>query len=296
MEVTCPGCSNAFSKHGGGAPKLLECGHSFCVACLKQMAGAEMRLVRCTTCRKSSVIQAGIEGLPFNFALLDVLPTEKGGNKTKPDKEKGGDTSESAADAYLKVVAVGESNVGKSWLSQKYLVSPPSSFVFLLGDLQSSSEKLRIPAPLFPILSLHANGWITRTLRFTSGTPQAKSDLGTSFVEFLYQQHPRSLVRTYFRGADGVLLVYSVADRESFQKIDQWMEEVKASSYVLVESRKLTVPCLDVMLFYRCKKIHNTNQPSFWWEAKRMRSAKYQRNKGERKPRGWAFHLRRPRR
>ena len=67
------------------------------------------------------------------------------------------------------------------------------------------------------------------------------------------------------------------------------MEEVKASSYVLVESRKLTVPCLDVMLFYRCKKIHNTNQPSFWWEAKRMRSAKYQRNKGERKPRGWGI-------
>ena len=153
MEVTCPGCSNAFSRQGGCAPKLLECGHSFCMACLKLMAGADMRLVRCTTCRKSSVIHAGIEGLPFNFALLEVLPTIEKGNKTKTDKEKGGDTGESPADAYLKVVAVGESNVGKSWLSQKYLVRAYHLDSSLVNSpLQSSSERLRIPAPLFPTL------------------------------------------------------------------------------------------------------------------------------------------------
>ena len=34
------------------------------------------------------------------------------------------------------------------------------------------------------------------------------------------------LVRRYYRGADGIILVYDICDRESFKHVDEWLNEV----------------------------------------------------------------------
>lgn len=35
----------------------------------------------------------------------------------------------------------------------------------------------------------------------------------------------RNIVKTYFQGASGILFVYSVSDRESFDCIEQWIKQ-----------------------------------------------------------------------
>ena len=44
------------------------------------------------------------------------------------------------------------------------------------------------------------------------------------------QEKYRSIVQTYYKGAVGIILVYSVNDRKSFQNIDNWMKQIKTNA------------------------------------------------------------------
>lgn len=44
------------------------------------------------------------------------------------------------------------------------------------------------------------------------------------------QEKYRSIVQTYYKGAVGIILVYSVSDRKSFQNVDNWMKQIKANA------------------------------------------------------------------
>jgi len=42
------------------------------------------------------------------------------------------------------------------------------------------------------------------------------------------QERYRTLTSSYYRGADIVLIVYAVSDRDSFQNLDSWLQELSA--------------------------------------------------------------------
>lgn len=44
------------------------------------------------------------------------------------------------------------------------------------------------------------------------------------------QEKYRSIVQTYYKGAVGIILVYSVNDRKSFQNVDSWMKQIKTNA------------------------------------------------------------------
>lgn len=44
------------------------------------------------------------------------------------------------------------------------------------------------------------------------------------------QEKYRSIVQTYYKGATGIILVYSVNDRKSFHNVDSWMKQIKANA------------------------------------------------------------------
>ena len=44
------------------------------------------------------------------------------------------------------------------------------------------------------------------------------------------QEKFRSIVQTYFQGAMGILLVYSINDRKSFENIENWMRQITSNT------------------------------------------------------------------
>lgn len=44
------------------------------------------------------------------------------------------------------------------------------------------------------------------------------------------QERFRSISRSYYRGANGIILMYSVADRNSFNSIKSWINDIKMQS------------------------------------------------------------------
>ena len=64
-------------------PRMLSSGHSFCTRCLNRLFTEKRDQFCCPTCRvKVNVSQAGVAGLPKNFALLTIFDI-------KPQQEEG---------------------------------------------------------------------------------------------------------------------------------------------------------------------------------------------------------------
>ena len=70
--VECQVCREVYD-YQDLCPRMLKCGHSFCTRCLWQLLTANDK-IPCPTCRvEVNVPQAGVAGLPKNFALLSIL-------------------------------------------------------------------------------------------------------------------------------------------------------------------------------------------------------------------------------
>lgn len=41
------------------------------------------------------------------------------------------------------------------------------------------------------------------------------------------QERFRNLTASYYRGAQGIIIVYDVCDRESFESVHNWMKEIE---------------------------------------------------------------------
>ena len=41
------------------------------------------------------------------------------------------------------------------------------------------------------------------------------------------QERFRNITKSFYKGAQGIILVYSIADPESFEHIEKWMDQIR---------------------------------------------------------------------
>lgn len=102
-------------------------------------------------------------------------------------------------DHLLKLLTVGESNVGKTSILRRYT-----------SDIFDEKSKSTIGVDLK-----------VRTIDF-----QGKK-LKLTLWDTAGQERFRTLTASYYRGANGVVLVYDVTDRKTFDHVRHWLKEVE---------------------------------------------------------------------
>ena len=123
-------------------------------------------------------------------------------------------TEDEGIDMVMKIVVCGDSGVGKTNLLKKYLLDEYDidtkatiGVDFLSKDLYIDSQKIKI-----------------------------------QFFDTAGQEKYRSICSTYYKNSDGVILVYDVADRMTYESIGSWLEELyrhqaKESKVMLVGNK-----------------------------------------------------------
>ena len=103
----------------------------------------------------------------------------------------------------IKIITLGDSNAGKTSLIMKYIDNKfTGNFVTTMGfDIKNKQLTLK-------------DGTEAKLMVFdTAG-----------------QERFRSLAENYIKKANGVLLVYDISERVSFQNIENWIESIKENS------------------------------------------------------------------
>ena len=105
-------------------------------------------------------------------------------------------------DYILKVVAIGESDVGKTSLMMRYTANKFT---------ENTSNTIGVD-------------------HFTMIKYIDTSKVKISFWDTAGQERFRTMSNAYYRNAHGIIVVYDVSDRESFTNLSYWVREAKKNS------------------------------------------------------------------
>ena len=104
----------------------------------------------------------------------------------------------SETDMTFKILTIGESGVGKTCIAQRFV-----------KDKFNKNHLATIGVDYFD-KKLHINN----------------KDIRLKIWDTAGQERFKTLTAQYYKGADGILLVYDVTDEESYEKIRDWMGQI----------------------------------------------------------------------
>lgn len=105
-------------------------------------------------------------------------------------------------DHLFKIIIIGDINVGKTCLLSRY------------ADDEFTNNYLPTIGLDYKIKSVEKDG----------------KKIRLSIVDCAGQERFRTLTKAYYRGADACIITYSVEDRQSFNSIESWMEELNLNA------------------------------------------------------------------
>jgi Ras-related protein Rab-8A len=108
----------------------------------------------------------------------------------------------SETDMTFKILTIGESGVGKTCIAQRFV-----------KDKFNKNHLATIGVDYFD-KKLHINN----------------KDVRLKIWDTAGQERFKTLTAQYYKGADGILLVYDVTDDESYEKIRDWMAQIRLNT------------------------------------------------------------------
>ena len=106
-----------------------------------------------------------------------------------------------------KIILVGNTSVGKTSLYKKLTIGE-----FIQGNMSTIGMD---QATLYSDLEIKNNDKVEK-LKFE-----------ILLVDTAGQEKFRAITKTYFKQADGILLLYDITNRESFEQIKIWLESLE---------------------------------------------------------------------
>jgi len=140
--------------------------------------------------------------------VFRTLTCSLGPGPIPPGIMAGGD---SQVDYTFKTIIIGESNAGKSSLLQQFINGRLNEVSKHTVGVEFGSRTIALPAE-------DASG--------SGGTSVVKLQIWDTAG----QDRFRSVTRSYYRGAVACMVVFSLADRASFDKLPQWLSDAKTQA------------------------------------------------------------------
>lgn len=112
---------------------------------------------------------------------------------------------------FLKIVMCGESGVGKTNIISRYTKNE-----FLEGSRSTIGAE-----------------FATRTIEYSGKTAAGKNLKRTIKLQIwdtAGQERYRAITRSYYRDVSGCLLAYSVGSKKSFERLQNWVEEIRQNA------------------------------------------------------------------
>ena len=152
------------------------------------------------------------------------------------------------SDFLFKLLLIGDSGVGKSCLllrfaddtyTESYISTIGVDFKIRTIELDGKTIKLQIvrgdlgrASPVLGLGALAPGGCHppahVRKRQLMPSTPHPPPALFPCFSQWdtAGQERFRTITSSYYRGAHGIIIVYDITDRESFDNVKQWLNEI----------------------------------------------------------------------
>lgn len=118
--------------------------------------------------------------------------------------------NESKADYILKILTIGESGVGKTCILLRYT------------DNRFIKNHLTTIGKYFKIFIFLGIDYKSKNITINSKSIKLK------IWDTAGQERFRNITQQYYKNADGILLVFDVSDRSSFEKVRDWIKQIQA--------------------------------------------------------------------
>lgn len=151
----------------------------------------------------------------------------------------------------MRVVVVGNSGVGKTSLVRMF-----TTHEFMFSHLPTVGIDFGVRTIAIPDKSASQQSSF-RTAKQSYSTMKAIPTTPTKNIKLQLwdcagQEKFRSITRSYYRDARGVLLMFDVCDRSSFHALNRWLREIieevsdKCVIWIIGNKRDKLVPCVEV--------------------------------------------------
>jgi len=205
--IVCELCLKEFGDNASSenAPKILNCGETFCTECLKHIS--KNGVIKCSFCLK--ITKEDIIDIPINNYVLDFVGHEIYSNAKDLKLDKNMNINDIEIDMNFSIGLMGEMNGGKTSIAYNYRTGQTAEHIDTLSTIGFDYH--------FKILNI-GNKIVKITLWDTAG-----------------QEQFGSLAAGTLRGVHGLLLVFSLAYEKQANEKENFLKMCDSDKEILID-------------------------------------------------------------